>query len=726
MGRQQFVLACWIGIWLCAAFPEFPTKLQGQDNANGQAYATYTRVQAAKGKDAYQQNCAQCHGPNLDDGQFGTPLKGLDFAEGWAGKSAGALLRFMKMNMPPASPGSVSNETYAQIIAYMLQENGLLPGDHDLPSDEKTLMPMLLLRGSAMPAGVASPGLSPFGPRPPVVNVPNPLDKITPVTSETLLDPRPEDWLTWRRTYDEHGYSPLKQINRKNVGDLHVAWAFSLPSGMNEETPLVHDGVLFIQGFGDKVQAIDAVTGDLLWQYSREAPKGLVIDQKRNLGIYGDRLFTPTSDSHVVALDVKTGDVVWDREIADTNTGARITGGPLVVNGKVIQGTSGRALGGNFIVGLDYETGKELWRFNTIAGPGQPGADSWNGLPFEKRSGASVWTAGSYDKALNLVYFGTAQTYDTAPLLHPAHQPGLTNDALYTDTTLALNPDTGKLVWYFQHLPNDQWDFDWAFEQQVITLPVNGVPRKLVITAGKPALFDAMDAATGKYAFSVDSGLQNFITAINPETGAKTINPEAMPGDGKVHMVCPSMTGARSWMPTAYNPETKMLYTALTESCMDVIPVGPGGHGFLSSGVRWGMRAPPGSDGKFGRVQAINLETKKVVWADRRRAPQTSGVLATAGGIVFSGSFDRKIRAYDDLTGKLLWEEGLNDVPTAPPITYSVNGKQYVAVVVGNGNAQASSWPPLVPEIHNPPDRGAAIWVFELPERDRMKDKDSR
>lgn len=721
-GCSRLVLACLFGIGVLFSVIEPSERINAQDSPKEEIYAIYTRAQAAEGKVAYQKNCAQCHGENVDDGEFGTPLKGLDFAEGWAGKSAGALMIFMKANMPPANPGGLEDKKYAQIVAYLLQENGLQPGESELPPDIKSLGPMILLRGSAMPAGTLSPALSPFAERPPAVSISNRLNKLTPVTDEMLSNPRPGEWLTWRRTYDALGFSPLKQINRDNVADLHVAWAFSLPGGPNEETPLVHDGVLFIEGFGDKVQAIDAVTGNMLWQYSRQLPENVNKEPKRNLAIYGERLLVPTSDAHLVALDVKTGGVIWDRVMADYEHGARITGGPLVVKGKVLQGTSGRGLGGNYIVAVDIETGKEIWRFNTIAGPGQPGADSWNGMPFETRSGASVWTAGSYDPELNLAYFGTAQTYDTGPLLHPVDQPGITNDALYTDTTLALNPDTGKLVWYFQHLPNDQWDFDWAFDQQLVKLPIGGVMRKTVITAGKPGLFDAMDAATGKYAFSFDSGLQNLVIGINPQTGAKTINPEVIP-DGRVHLVCPSMTGARSWMPLSYNPETKILYSPLTESCMDIIPVAPGSHAFLSAGVRWGLRARPGSDGKFGRVQALNLETRKIVWADRRRAPQTSGVLATAGGVVFSGSYDRKFRAYDDSNGKLLWEEGLDDVPTAAPITYSVNGRQYLAVVVGNGNAHASSWPPLVPEIHNPPDHGAAIWVFELPEKDLTREK---
>ena len=575
------------------------------------------------------------------------------------------------------------------------------------------------------PAGPGG-GLSPLAPPPPSVERRNPLDKITPVTDAMLENPPEGEWLTWRRTWDDQGFSPLKQIDKGNAADLRVAWSWSLPNGPNEATPLLHDGVLFVHSYGDKVQALDAATGDLLWQYSRALPKDVQASVKRNIAIFGERIYVPTSDSHVVALDVKSGRVIWDQQVADYKEGVRITGGPLVAKGKVMQGVGGRVGGGNYIVGLDAGTGEEKWRFYSIARPGERGGDSWNGLPLEKRNGGSVWTAGSYDPASNLAYFGIAQTYDTGPLLHPVKQAGVTNDGLYTDSTVAINPDTGKLVWHYQHMANDQWDLDWAFERQLVKLPVNGVTKTLAVTAGKEAIYDAIDAKTGQYIFSKDLGLQNVVTAIDPKTGAKTINPKVVPGDGEAKMVCPHAGGAKNWIPGSYNPNTKILYVPLVESCMDLIPVKEGERPSLSSGVRWTLRARPDSDGKYGRLEAVNLLTKEVVWTQRQRAPQTTGALATAGGIVFSGSLDRWFKAYDDATGKVLWQVRLNDVPSSAPITYRVNGKQYVAMVVGNGGAQAATWPPLVAEIQNPPDHGAAIWVFELPEKDTTKANSSR
>jgi alcohol dehydrogenase (cytochrome c) len=580
------------------------------------------------------------------------------------------------------------------------------------------MMPMkwrALILGSFAVTRIFAQGLSAGVTLPPSPQKISPLEKLTPVTDAALIKPAPGDWLTWRRTYDDQGFSPLNQINKSNVGDLRVAWAWSLPNGPNEATPLVHDGVLFVHSFGDRVQALDGVTGDLLWQYTRELPKDIQPTVKRHISIYGDKLFVPTSDIHIVALDIKTGKVVWDHQVGDFKDGFRMTGGPLAAKGKVMIGTGGRAAGGNYIVGLDAQTGQEAWRFNVIARPGEPGGGSWNGLPLEKRNGASVWTAGSYDPALNLVYFGPGQTYDTGPMLHPVNQPGITNDGLYTDSTIALNPDTGKLVWYFQHQPNDQWDLDWSFERHLIQLP--GVNKTVVVTGGKTAVFDALEADTGKYLFSMDMGLQNVVTAIDPKTGAKTINPNTIPGDGEAKMVCPHAGGAKIWLPSSYNAGTKTLYLPLNESCMDLVPVEPGGRANLSTGVRWTLRPRPGSDGKYGRMEAVNLETRKVAWTERQRAPQTTGVLATAGGVVFAGALDRTLKAYDDTTGKELWKIRLNDVPNSSPITYTANGKQYIAMVIGNGGPQATGFAALVPEIQNPPDRNAAIWVFELPEK---------
>jgi alcohol dehydrogenase (cytochrome c) len=698
---------------IAAAIAFAPAATAQAPQFNSRSIAAFTAAQADAGKAAYAKNCASCHGTQLNGSEFASALRGLTFSNNWGGKTAADLFTYMSTKMPPASPGSLDAATYASIIAFLLQSNGQQPTTKELPTDPRELASMTIPRGATARSAPMMP-LSPLAPPMPVVKLPDPLANFTPVTADELENPPASEWLIWRGSYNDHGFSPLAQINKSNVADLRVKWAWSLPPGPNEATPLEHDGVLFVDSYGDRVQALNAVTGDLLWQYSRQLPPDVRLAVKRDISLFGDRLYVPTSDDHIVALDAKTGDVIWDSEVADYKKGYQTSGGPLVAKGKVMQGIEGQAPGGNLIVALDMDTGKQAWLFHSIAQQGEPG-DSWNGVPNDKRNGASVWTAGSYDPQLGLAYFGVGQTYDTGPVLH--HVPGFSNDGLYTDCTLAFDPDTGKLVWYFKHVHNDQWDLDWAFEQQLIHLPVNGADQKLVVTSGKMGIYEGMDAATGKYIFSKDLGIQNVIASIDPKTGEKTLAPSAVMGDDKPHLICPHPGGGRSWIPTSYDATTKILYIPMVESCMDLIPAPPGERGNLTSGYNWFIRPRPDSDGNFGRVEALNLETKKVVWIDRQRAPQSTGVLATAGGVVFAGALDRNLKAYDAATGKVLWQVRLNDVPSSCPITYSVGGKQYLAVVVGNGGAQTGTFPVLVPEIQNPPDRGAAIWVFELPDK---------
>ena len=671
---------------------------------------SFTEAQAEEGSVAYAERCASCHGDTLDDGEVAPPLKGADFRERWRAETPEALFNLTADTMPQDQPGVLDDTTYAAVVAFMYRENGSAAGSDPLPDD-----PALL-------AGLAPPrwprgqggGLAPGAALPPYPMPSNPLVGLRPVTDAMLERPSPDDWLLWRRTYDAYGFSPLDQINDSNVDDLRVAWSWSLPPGPNESTPIVHDGVLFIHSYGDEVQALDGATGDLLWQYSRRLPRGTAPSVKRGMSLYGERLYVPTSDAHIVALEARTGRVVWDKPAADREDGFRMTGGTLVARGKVMVGTTGRVGGGNYIVALDAETGDVAWRFATIAQPNAPGGNSWNGLPVEERNGGSVWIPGSYDPVNNLAFFAPGNTYDTGPLRDPVSTPGVTNDALYLDTTLALNPDTGELVWHFQHQANGQWDLDWAFERQIVDLTVGGEVKRLVVTTGKQAIFDFLDAATGAYVSSIDLGLQNLVTAIDPVTGAKTTDPTLLPGDGQTKMVCPHVSGGRGWMPTSYDARTKVVYVPIVEACMDLVPVPDGERGSLSSGVRWTVRPRPESDGNYGRLEAVNLETGESTWIARQRAPQTTGTLVTAGGLVFAGALDRRIAAYDAGTGERLWQTRLNEVPSAAPITYGANGRQYVAVIVGSGGYQSGSYGVMVPEIKNPPDRGAALWVFEL------------
>ena len=554
-----------------------------------------------------------------------------------------------------------------------------------------------------------------------------PRKPLTPVTEEMLRNPPAADWLMWRRTYDAWGYSPLDRINKANVKRLNVAWTWALSTGATEITPIVHDGVLFIFNYADKVQALNATNGDLLWEYKRDLPAPLVAEggnplAKRSMAIFGDTLIVATSDAHLVALNVNTGKVTWDRAVADWTKGWRYTGGPMVAGGKIIQGMTGcgnAQPGGCFITGHDPQTGAEAWRFYSIARPGEPGGDTWNGIPLEKRHGASVWNSGSYDVDSKTLFFGVGQPYPWIAEMNglTPKKDGMKNNALYSDSTLAIDPETGKLKWHYQHLAGDTWDLDYAYERILVDLPINGKTRKTLVTVGKLGIIEVLDRTTGEWLWHKETVYQNVVTGINAKTGEKTINQDAIPHIGKTTVNCPADPGGRGWPATSYSPKTHMLYLPLNEYCSDTTPTPvEAGQLYLGGGRAIYARKPiPNSDGNIGRVDAVSLDSQKQAWSYRTRAPQTAAVLATGGGLVFSGSWDRYIRAFDDQTGKVLWQVRTSNAVNSFPITYSVNGKQYVAVSVGNGSSHARSLATLTPEIRNP-DGGSSLWVFALPD----------
>ncbi len=709
------------------ALPGFGVTAQAQ--AQGlfdSGPVSFTAAQAARGKSAYNDNCSSCHGGNLDDGQFGPPVKGPAFRAQWHSQSAAALFSLAATTMPPAAPDSLDGQSYADIEAYILQQNGATAGTTALSAAE--------LAKAASPARRAG-GYGFLGNHDAIYQAAMArrealLDELTPVTATMLRNPPAADWLMWHGTYAATGYSQLEQINARNAGDLRVAWTITLPASGNEITPLVHDGVLFVES-ANTVEALNGTDGSVLWQYVRQLPPRLHDGRQAHmkaLAIYQDKLYAPTADGHMVALDVKTGRLIWDTPIGtapqDTHEGEvggntyTLSGGPIVADGKVVIGVSLalNAAGGDFIVGLDGQTGKELWRFHTIARPGQPGGDSWNGAPVDQRYGGGVWTVGSFDPDLNLLYFGTGNTYDTATLLLPRSHPGRSNDALYTDSTVALDPDTGKLVWYYQHMNRDVWDMDWVFEQSLLTLPVDGRPRKLLFTGGKLAIFDALDRANGKYEFSTEVGLQNLVVRIDPKTGAKIINPAFdNPKPGQNYVICPSTDGARNWISTSFDPTTDILYVPLLDNCMNFhwVPRDPAQVAAGGDDISRAPIPPHDSDGKFGRIEAINLRTRKTVWTLRQRAAIESSMLASAGGVIFSGSHDREFHAYASATGKLLWQTTLNSAPSSSPITYDAGGEQYVAVVAGSGSAMDAFASALTPEIADP-SGSTTLWVFKL------------
>lgn len=558
-----------------------------------------------------------------------------------------------------------------------------------------------------------------------VVAQDNPIDNVTPVTDEMLLNPPDGDWLMWRRTYDGWGYSPLDQINKDNVGDLRLAWSWAMTPGRTQETPLAHDGIVYVQNSDAVIQALDGATGDLIWEYEYDLPDDAAIRGVRNKAIYDDKLIIATRHAHLFALDTKTGDLIWDKTVANYRHGFGFSSGPIVANGVIIQGMTGcsRAQpGGCFFTGHDVNTGEELWRVHTIARGDTPEGNSWNGVPLESRYGASAWMAGSYDPEQNLFFGGVGQVYpwniEMAGLVPPSPDPGVTNEALYTNATLAIDATTGDLKWYFQHLETDSLDLDYAFERILIDLPVDGVERKMTVTVGKIGIIEALDRFTGEYLWDVETVPQNVVLSIDPDTGDKTINPDVIPVIGETTFNCPADPGGKSWQATAYSPRTQALYLPLVEFCSNttVNPLDPG-EIYTGGGRQTYSRVMvPDSDGNVGRVDAINLNDRSTMWSYRQRPPVTSSTLPTGGGLVFVGSLDRKFMAFDDETGEKLWESGrLTNSLESFPITYTANGKQYVAITANfaSGLGRMAS---LTPEVRLPSNDPIALYVFALPD----------
>ncbi len=681
------------------------------------ATVSFTKRQAALGAEAYLKHCSTCHGEQMQGEGIVPPLTGRHFDQAWRGKSVD-VLSFHVRRMPPQSALTerLSDASYTNVLAHMLASNGVEPGDAELSpelADQKALtIPTL--------AGLDYDPVAPVALSAAQTALLNDLPK---VTDEMLRDPSPEDWLHWGRTYGAQSYSPLRQINRTTVKGLAPAWRMPLQRGDSMPMPLVHRGVMFLQTYPDTVIALDATNGDVLWRYARKRLRRS--SKKMGLSLHGDRVYVATSDLHLIALNARTGEMVWDHEMSlgsgATRRRFQLRSAPLIAGDVVIQATMAfRVAKGSYVIGINRESGKEAWRFNTVAWPGQPGGNTWNGIPVEERNGGSIWQQGTYDPELNLVYYGVAPTYDTAPLLVPSEEKGVTNEGMYTNCTVALNADTGKLVWYFQHTQNDQWDMDWAFERTVAELPDgNGGTVKAVMNVGKNAMLDALDAATGEFLFSVDTGVQNMITAVDPVTGRKTIDPTKMPHPENSSVICPIPFGARSWPQTSFSPDTNHVYVPITESCFGMSKTGQGGR-LLTTGVSFGG-APQEAldDGMMGRVQAIDVATRKLAWNTDQLTPASTGILSTGGGLVFSGDIEPSLKAFDDATGALLWQTPLDDSPSSSLITYQVGDKQYIAVVVGMANNHIRDitrhYRQWSRTSGKPGDRGgASIWVFAL------------
>ena len=411
----------------------------------------------------------------------------------------------------------------------------------------------------------------------------------------------------YRRTLDGQGYSPLDQIDRGNVDDLRLAWVWSLDPGTSQPTPLVHDGVLYMTNPMNTIQALDAETGELMWEYRREFPEGFRagFSQLRSIAIYNDKIFVPTKDAWMVALDARTGDVVWETEVADHEIGFTNVAGPLIARGKVINGINGCTRfheDSCFITAHDAETGEELWRTYTIARPGEPGGDTWGDLPLELRGGGDAWITGSYDPELDLIYWGTAQAKPWVPASR-----GLTTNeaALYTNSTLALDPDDGRIVWYKQHVPAEALDLDELFERVLI----DSGDGKFVFSIGKHGILWKLDRATGEFFGYKETVYQNVFDEIDPNTGEVTYRQDIQDaGIGDWVQVCPSTAGGHNWPAMGFSPEANALVIPLSQSCLGIsgreiaLERMSGG-----TGANRTFHEMPGTNGNLGKLAAYDL-----------------------------------------------------------------------------------------------------------------------
>ena len=541
----------------------------------------------------------------------------------------------------------------------------------------------------------------------------------TSITAERLRAPEAGDWLGYRRTYDVQAFSPLREINRRSVEQLRPVWAYTVRDNSRwVATPIVANGLMYVAEGSGRVLALDAVTGELVWTHVRTYPQDIAMSEAfprhRGVSIYGDVVYFPTADSFLVALDARTGQKLWEVQTGDYRTGEGHAHAPLIADGKVFLGTTGGdfAARGKFEA-YDAANGTKLWTFYTAPRKGEPGFETWTENDQWPPLGAAAWNTASYDAELELVYFSTGQP---TPWSTASRGRG---DSLYSNTLLAVEADTGKLRWHFQLVPGDEWDRS-AYEGMLVDLRLDGVQRKAVILTGKIGWGVVLDRTTGEFLHAFRTAYDNTITGWT-EQGRPIFDPRAIPvpadvDSGKVFEICPHIHGARNLQAPSFSPQTGYYYLGVNNSCMNaqvVAPVFRPGQGL--TGVTYTASLAPGYDyvGEFVAFDPISGER---AWTYRPEsgAPMTASALATAGGLVFGGTADRQFFALHSETGKLLWQTRLNGDVSGAPVTYTIDGKQYIAVGSGGRAAPTTTLGRLVGV--DVPQGSGVVWVFALPD----------
>jgi len=661
--------------------------------------APFTDAQAQVGQAAYAQSCARCH----DSGEAPV-LNGANFSSVWASRTTKDLYARIKDTMPVDNPGTLSSDAVVSIVAYLLKNNGASAGTAPFAATTAVSIASLLpqeakpqtAQGAAPAAASADAelrrGVVRFRTG---ITVAGTVEKYTPITDAMMAHPPAADWLMHYWNYAGWSHSPLKQINAKNVKSLQLRWVWSMDDGERQQfTPLVHDGVMFVShNATNRVQALNAKTGDLIWENTLGPKLDGQQNATRTMALYGDKLFYPATDATLYALDARTGKIAW--KLKFSSYGNDKIGGMMVADGKIIAGLGRcdeRALADRcFIAAYDVNDGHQIWKFSTVAYSGEPGGDSWGKLTNDQRAGADAWIAGTYDPALRLTYWGTGQAKSGARGI---------GDQLYSNATIALDVDTGKLKWYHQAAPDENLDLDEVYEKVLIDQGA----QKTLLTTGKKGILWKLDRATGKFLDYVPTVFQNVFTSIDRVTGRGTYRPDILtskPSDTRPS--CPSPAGGKNWPASSYDPQNDLIIIPLDQIC-------------VASGAMAGNYEAPASDGYIARMSAYRAKDLKPVWTFQQRAPFLTSAMTTAGGVGFVGDWDRTFRAFDVKNGKTLWTTRLGTTAQGYPTTYSVDGEQFIAVPTGyNGGSPEVRPVTMLAFEKNRPTTGHAVYVFALP-----------